>query len=284
MKKEEAMKLAEQGLAELNQALQNGHSETLTRYLNMMSRFHRYSFNNILLIAFQRPDATHVAGFHTWRKLGRCVRKGELGIGIFAPMAYRRKDEPERSVDETKDAVALAGFRVVHVFDVNQTDGDELPKLASVQGNPGDQLPRLERAIRESGIEVEYGNPGYGAHGVSTGGKIIVEPELPQAQTFSVLAHEFAHELLHQQTGGRKGLSKALRETEAESVAHVVCRACGLQPGTSSSDYIHLSHGDAKMLGESLEVVQKTATRIIRLVDDSQLRVQRFPHPKETVV
>ncbi|MBI1315014.1 DUF1738 domain-containing protein [bacterium] len=269
MNKEEARKLAEQGLAELHQALQNGHSETLTRYFNMMSRFHRYSFNNILLIAFQRPDATHVAGFHTWRKLGRCVRKGEQGIGIFAPIAYRRKEDAERSTDEPEDSVALAGFRVVHVFDVSQTDGDDLPELATVQGNPGDQLPRLEQAIRESGIEIEYGNPGYGAHGVSAGGKIIVEPDLPPAQTFAILVHEFSHELLHQQSDRRKELSRAARETEAEAVAHVVCRACGLDPNTSSADYIHLSRGDVRTLSQSLDVIQKTATSIISLINES---------------
>lgn len=266
MKKEEARKLAEQGLAELHQALQNGHSETLTRYLNMMGRFHRYSFNNILLIARQCPDAVYVAGFHTWRKLGRCVRKGEQGIGIFAPMAYRRKDDADRSSDELDDSVALAGFRVVHVFDFSQTDGDDLPELTTVQGDPGNQLPRLERAIRDSGIEIEYGNPGYGAHGVSTGGKIIVEPDLPPAQTFSILVHEYSHERLHQNTDRKKELSRAARETEAEAVAHVVCRACGLDPKTSTADYIHLSRGDAKTLSHSLDIIQKTATRIIRLI------------------
>lgn len=270
MKKEEARKLAEQGLAELHQALQNGHSETLTRYLNMMSRFHRYSFNNILLIARQCPDAVYVAGFHTWRKLGRCVRKGEQGIGIFAPMAYRRKEDAKRSVDEPEDSVALAGFRVVHVFDVSQTDGDDLPELTTVQGNPGNQLPRLERVIRESGIEIEYGNPGYGAHGVSTDGKIIVEPDLPPAQTFSILVHEFSHELMHQKTGRRKELSRAARETEAEAVAHVVCMACGLDPKTSTADYIYLSRGDAKTLSHSLDIIQKTATSIIHLIAKPQ--------------
>ncbi|MHC4879851.1 MAG: ArdC-like ssDNA-binding domain-containing protein [Planctomycetota bacterium] len=271
MKKEEARKLAKEGLTELHQSLQHGHSETLSRYLNMMSRFHRYSFNNILLIARQCPDAVYVAGFHTWRKLGRCVRKGEQGIGVFAPMAYRRKGDTERSAEEPEDCVALAGFRVVHVFDVSQTDGDDLPELATVQGNPGDQLPRLEQAIRESGIEIEYGNPGYEAHGVSTGGKIIIEPDLPPAQTFSILAHEFSHELMHQQSGRRKELSRAARETEAEAVAYIVCRASGLQPGNSSSDYIHLSRGDAKTLSQSLDIIQKTASSIIRLIAEPHI-------------
>ena len=275
MKKEEAMQLAEQGLAELNQALQQGHSETLIRYLDLLSRFHRYSFNNVLLIAAQHPDATHVAGFHTWRKLGRCVRKGEHGIGILAPMIYRQKNEANHPSDDPAEPLALAGFRIVHVFDVSQTDGDDLPELATIQGDPGDRLSRLEEAIRGTGIEIEYGFAGYGALGASTGGKIIIQPDLPPAETFGILVHEFSHEILHQQSGRKKELSRAARETEAEAVAHVVCRACGLDPSTSSSDYIHLSYGDATMLSGSLDIVQKTATRIIRIVDDSQLRFQR---------
>ena len=275
MKKEEAMQLAEQGLAELNQALQQGHSETLIRYLDLLSRFHRYSFNNVLLIAAQHPDATHVAGFHTWRKLGRCVRKGEHGIGILAPMIYRQKNEANHPSDDPAEPLALAGFRIVHVFDVSQTDGDDLPELATIQGDPGDHLSRLEEAIREADIEIEYGFAGYGALGASTGGKIIIQPDLPPAETFGILIHEFSHEILHQQSGRKKELSRAARETEAEAVAHVVCRACGLDPSTSSSDYIHLSYGDATMLSGSLDIVQKTATRIIRIVDDSQLRFQR---------
>lgn len=193
MKKEEAMKLAEQGLAELNQALQNGHSETLTRYLDLLSRFHRYSFNNVLLIAAQRPDAMHVAGFHTWRKLGRCVRKGEHGIGILAPMIYRQKNEANHPSDDPADSLALAGFRIVHVFDVSQTDGDDLPELATIQGDPGDRLSRLEEAIRKADIEIEYGFAGYGALGASTGGRIIIQPNLPPAETFGILVHEFSH-------------------------------------------------------------------------------------------
>ena len=95
MKREEAMKLVEEGIAALNEALRNGHSETLKRFLDTVARFHRYSVNNAILIAAQRPDATQVAGFHTWRKFGRCVQKGEHGIAIFAPMS-RRKDCDER--------------------------------------------------------------------------------------------------------------------------------------------------------------------------------------------
>lgn len=145
-----------------------------------------------------------------------------------------------------------------------------LPELAMVQGDPGDRLSRLEEAIRAADIEIEYGFAGYGALGVSTGGRIIIQPDLPPAQTFAILIHEVIHEILHHQSGRRKELSRATRETEAEAVAHVVCRACGLDPSTSSSDSIHLSHGDAKILSESLDIVQRTVMRIIGMIDDSK--------------
>lgn len=91
MKREEAIKLTQTALEQLSAALEQGHSETLATYLNTLARFHNYSFGNVMLIAFQKPDATHVAGFNTWKKLGRHVKKGEKGIAILAPMIYRRK-------------------------------------------------------------------------------------------------------------------------------------------------------------------------------------------------
>lgn len=120
MKREEATKLAERGLAELNAALQKGASDTLTRYLDALARFHHYSFGNVMLIACQRPNATRVAGFHTWKSLGRWVKKGEQGIAILAPMVgrKRREDSDSATADKNDGNVRqLFGFRVVHVFD-----------------------------------------------------------------------------------------------------------------------------------------------------------------------
>ena len=94
MKREDAMKIVEAGIAQLNEALRNGKSETLNQFLETVARFHRYSLNNAILIAAQQPDATRIAGFHAWRKFGRCVRKGEHGIAIFAPMS-RSKDRAQ---------------------------------------------------------------------------------------------------------------------------------------------------------------------------------------------
>ena len=126
--------LIKQAVDFLIQHLEAGKSETLTAYLAAMARFHSYSFGNILSIARQRPTATRVAGFYTWKELGRFVKKGEKGIQILAPMIAkrRRKDTAEQKHNEnqeTKSAPALIGFRAVYVFDVAQTEGPELPKL-----------------------------------------------------------------------------------------------------------------------------------------------------------
>src|SRR5579871_3568939 len=115
----------------LIEQLQSGHSDALTAYLNAMSRFHNYSFGNILEIARQRPDATRVAGMYAWNQLGRKVRKGERGIRILAPIiGVRRKPKEEAENDLTKQNKAvLVGFRAAYVFDVNQTEGRELPEM-----------------------------------------------------------------------------------------------------------------------------------------------------------
>ena len=278
MKREEATKLAERGLAELNAALQRGASETLVRYLDVLARFHRYSFGNVLLIACQRPDATHVAGFHTWKTLGRWVKRGEEGIAILAPMVgrKRRDDDKGREPDDSAgNASQLFGFRVVHVFDVSQTEGAELPEFAGIHGDPGTGLSRLEGVIASNGIQLEYDFPGSGALGVSRDGSIVVRPDMSPAETFAVLVHELAHEVLHQQTGRRQEVSRKVRETEAEAVAYVVCRAMGLEPTTRSSDYIQLYRGNVATLSESLDLIQKTSASLIQ-----QLQVES-PHCDE---
>ena len=269
MKRQEVMKLVEQGVAELNEALRRGHSETLVDYLRVLSRFHHYSFNNAILIAVQRPDATHVAGFHRWKQLGRFVNKGEKGIAILAPMVCRKKDGDGDGPlqDKADEARFLAGFKVVHVFDVSQTDGEGLPEFAQIHGDPGDKLSSLEQLVRDSGVELEYDFIGNGASGASQKGRIVIRPDLSSAETFAVLVHELSHELLHQQTDRKQETTRTVRETEAEAIAHVVCQAFGLDGTTRCSDYIQLYRGDTKTLGESLDHIQKTATHIIQHLD-----------------
>ena len=130
MKRDDAKQLVSDGLAELNEALSKGQSQTLVRYLSVMSRFHRYSFGNLMLILAQRETATYVAGFRKWQELGRNVRKGEKGIGIFAPCRYKRKVEDDSGDD--REVQDIRGFRVVHVFDISQTEGQELPEFAQI--------------------------------------------------------------------------------------------------------------------------------------------------------
>jgi antirestriction protein ArdC len=253
----------------LVEALEAGHSEALSAYLTAMSQFHNYSFQNILLIASQRPTATRVAGIRTWNELGRRVRRGEKGIMIFAPMiGYKRKasdaDQPEQSDAKTgKPEPRLIGFRAVYVFDVAQTEGAELPELSStISGEVGDKLDRLAEFTASRGIKLEYSKAIEPARGMSYGGLIRLLPDMQPTETLSVLIHELAHEMLHK-SERRTLTTRVVRETEAEAVAFVVCHALGLETGTGSADYIQLYDGDTNLLRESLEVVQSTAAQIL---------------------
>jgi antirestriction protein ArdC len=192
MKREEATTLAKSALDELASALREGQSDTLVSYLEMLSRFHHYSFQNCMLIALQSPGARFVAGFRRWKQLGRQVKKGERGIGILAPLVYRNDNDGEEPGDNNQDRRVLRGFKVVHVFDVSQTEGEELPELARITGDPGEKTARLEALIRSHGIELEYA-PIPRGRGMSEGGKITLVPDLEPAERFAILAHEVAH-------------------------------------------------------------------------------------------
>lgn len=241
----------------LAEDLKSGKSEAYRRFLSAMARFHDYSFGNVMLIVSQRPGATRVAGYRTWQKLGRQVRKGEKGIAIMAPMLFKSKDANASEED------AFLRFRAVSVFDVSQTDGEELPEPPRVSGDPGEYWERLVRIVEAEGIDIRY-EPLGDTYGQSRGGTIALSDDLDHAERFSVLVHELAHELMHQ---GPNRLDprpdKAVRELEAESVAFVVCTAIGMKAGTASSDYIQSHGGDAGLLGQSLHRVQKTSERIL---------------------
>jgi antirestriction protein ArdC len=266
MKREDALKHSDKALEELAETLSQGRSDTLVRFLETMARFHNYSFGNCMLIAFARPDATYVAGFHRWRELGRFVKKGEKGIMILAPMVKHRKAEPD---DESDDESPVIGFRAVYVFDVSQTEGEELPEFSHASGDPGETLAKLESLVRSRGIELEYEEHLGGADGLSRGGKIVLRDGLPPAEQFSVLAHEFAHELLHR-TERRKETTRKVRELEAEAVAFVVSKAVGLEALGRSADYIQLYSGDKELLMQSLDYIQKTASFILSALDCSE--------------
>lgn len=258
MKAEQAKKIADQALEQLAEALKAGKSEALTRYLAVLARFHRYSFGNVMLIVSQKPDATHVAGFNTWKQMGRFVKKGEKGIVIIAPMMIRKQKEGPKPGDKPE---SILRFRGVYVFDVSQTDGEALPEPARISGDPGRHIARLREIITADGITIDNDDLPFGADGVSRGGRMSIRPGLEPAHEFSVTAHEFAHELLHR--GDDRPKSKTVRETEAEAVAFVVCQAIGLQNGTAASDYIQLYDGETETLAASLDRIQKTAAEII---------------------
>lgn len=263
MKAEEAKKIADTALTQLCEALTQGKSEALTRYIAMLARFHHYSFGNVMLILFQRPEATHVAGFNTWKQLGRFVKKGEKGIVIIAPMTIRKKDEEPKEGEQPSRPILR--FRGVHVFDVSQTDGEPLPEPARVQGDPSGHTDLLKLLIAKRGITLDHDDVPPGAEGVSRGGRISIRPGMEPAAEFSVLVHELAHELLHRGED-RKTLSKTVRETEAEAVAFVVCTAIGLETGAAASDYIQLYQGDEKTLAASLDRIQHVAADIIAAI------------------
>jgi hypothetical protein len=274
MKREEVIQLTDKAIEELAVALEQGRSECLLRYLQVMAKFHHYSFGNTLLIHCQRPDATHVAGFHAWKKLGRSVIKGELGIGILAPMVSRvkRDTDIEDQAEGTHCARSLLrGFRVVHVFDVSQTEGKPLASFSGVSGSPGEYLERLKGLIAVQKIQLGYDYLLGGALGRSEGGRICVRPGLEPAEEFSVLVHELAHELLHKDPATRPA-SKHLREMEAEAVAFVVGQGVGVDSCTRSSDYIQLWQGNKELLLGALERIRRAATLILQSLGEGAER------------
>ena len=252
----------------LIEQLEAGHSEGLTNYLTAMGRFHSYSFGNILEIARQMPDANRVAGFHAWKQLGRNVMKGQRGIRILAPIiGNRKKKDTEANKDTTKPhQPVLIGFRAAYVFDVSQTEGAELPALSSgVKGGVGEYRERLIDFIAAQGIGLEFTDSIAPALGMSYGGKIAIFPGQEEAEIFSTLVHELAHETLHK-SERRIETTKTIRETEAEAIAFVVSQSIGLDAGNSACDYIHLYNGNAALLTESLEVIQRTSALILAAI------------------
>jgi antirestriction protein ArdC len=262
MKVEQAKQIASKAIEQLSQALEAGHSGRLTQYLAAMARFHRYSLRNVMLIASQRPDATHVAGFQTWKKLGRFVKKGAKGILILAPIVLRKEDESDNRAAETERTAIR--FRAAYVFDVADTDGKSLPGLGNAEGDPSGHTQRLKDFVASRGIQLEYSDSIYPAQGQCSLGKIVLLPSQSAAEEFATLAHETGHALLHGQER-RSETTKTVRETEAEAVAFIVCEAIGLK-AENSADYIQLYSGSKDTLAESLEHVQRASAEILAAI------------------
>ena len=220
--------------------------------------------------ASQKPTATRVAGMYAWNQLGRRIKKGEKGIRILAPIVgVKRKPEEEAEKDITKqNRAVLVGFRNAYVFDVSQTEGAELPAMHEISGDVGENRDRLLSFIEQQGIELVFSENIAPALGVSYGGRIAILPGQSKAEEFSTLVHELAHEMLHK-AERRTTTTKVVKETEAEAIAFIISKAVGLETGSASADYMHLYHGNALLLIESLEVIQKTSAVILSALEPS---------------
>ena len=221
-------------------------SENFQRWLTVQARFHQYSFGNVLLIASQRPDATRVAGFHAWKKLGRSVKKGEHGIMILAPILYKRDTVAgEASADSEVGERLRMGFRVVYVFDISQTEGAPLPTLggrlegadavahslrAGLVGLAGAEGLTVDLAAQD--CSVAAGVNGYYRPRTHT---IHVAADASVNQSTETLAHELGHHLLGH---GHVADARSVMECQADSFAYIVCAASGLATEAKVLPYI----------------------------------------------
>lgn len=228
----EARKSVDAALEKLSEALRQGKPADLVAYLNFWSRFRSYSFHNALLILSQRPDATRVAGFHAWRKVGRFVRKGERGIAILYPRIRAREDQ---ATGETERF--LSGFGVGYVFDVTSTDGQALPEPPAWREkgpvHQGD-IERVAGAIRSRGIRLDFGQVAVELHAAGADGvtyqngdglAIAVRDDFEPAHIVRAMLHELGHAMLH--FGPDRPVSREQRELEADAVAVAVAAALG---------------------------------------------------------
>ncbi len=240
--------------------------EMFKAWLRSASRFYKYSWGNQLLIAAQCSNATQVAGFNTWRSMGRFVQKGQKAIYILAPIVRRSRETDEPQVGDaeqkTPQRKSVAGFRAATVFDVSQTDGEPLPKAPEHNATEGGQdlLPKLESVVASFGVRLNYEAVPGRAEGYSTGGLIVIEESHPVPAKCGTIAHELAHELLHQGENAKKG-TKQQRELEAEAVAFVVLEHFGMRSG--SQFYLHSYGITGEMLTGSMQTIAATARQII---------------------
>lgn len=291
-------------MREIVDSIENGikelfESDKYRQYLATMSRFHRYSVNNTMLIYMQRPDATHVAGFNKWRdQFGRNVLKGEKGIRIIAPTPYKKKIEEIKTDPETNAPVLDADgkaiieekeiripmFKVVSVFDVSQTAGKPLPQLAAdLSGNVQQYEVFMEALRRASPVPMEIKPVARDTDGFFSikAQSITIRAGMSEVQTVCAAVHEIAHAKLHDYehmteladdgetilVPGEK--SRNTEEVEAESISYAVCQYYGIETGENSFGYIATwSKGkELKELRASLETINKTASELITDID-----------------
>ena len=285
----------EEGLKELFE------SEKYKAYLSTMSKFHNYSFNNTLLIAMQKPEATLVAGYKAWQKnFERHVNKGEKAIRILAPAPYKIKEERDKLDPVTGEMmfdengmpqkeqveVTIPAFRAVSVFDVSQTDGKPIPKLeaqellSTVEGYEDFVQALMNVAPVPIGFEDIPGDSKGYFHTEEK--RIAVQENMSESQTLKTMVHEVAHSMLHNKEINRDDLMEApvkdrnTKEVEAESVAYTVCQHFGIDTSDYSFGYIAgwSSGKDMKELKSSLDTIRKTASELITGIEGALRELQ----------
>lgn len=271
------------------------NSDQYKQWLTTMSRFHDYSLNNTLLIAMQKPDATLVAGYTTWKnQFGRQVNKGEKGIRILAPTPYKKKVEvdktdpntgeilknPDGSNQKEIQEVLCPAFKVVSVFDVSQTNGRELPSLGvnELTGDVEQYEMFFEALKRTCPVPMEFEQISSGAKGYyhQIEQRIAIQEGMSQIQTVKTAIHEMAHQKLHaidpnlkKSEQNLENISRGGKEVEAESVAYTVCQHYGIDTSDYSFAYIAgWSKGkETPELKASLDTIRKAASEMINDID-----------------
>ena len=285
----------EEGLKELFE------SEKYKTYLSTMSKFHNYSFNNTLLIAMQKPEATLVAGYKAWQKnFERHVNKGEKAIRILAPAPYKIKEERDKLDPVTGEMmfdengmpqkeqveVTIPAFRAVSVFDVSQTDGKPIPELeaqellSTVEGYEDFVQALMNVAPVPIGFEDIPGDSKGYFHTEEK--RIAVQENMSESQTLKTMVHEVAHSMLHNKEIDRDDLieepakDRNTKEVEAESVAYTVCQHFGIDTSDYSFGYIAgwSSGKDMKELKSSLDTIRKTASELITGIEGALRELQ----------
>lgn len=275
-------------------------SEKYAQYLQTMSRFHRYSVNNVMLIHSQKPNATRVAGFNKWRDdFGRHVKRGEKGIQIIAPIFYKKKieemkrdpdtdapilDKDGKAIFEEKE-VKVPMFKVVSVFDVSQTEGRPLPELAANLTGDVKQFEIFMEALRRSApvpIEFKPMDENMDGYFNEAAQSIAIREGMSEVQTVSAAIHEIAHSKLHnyekaqaEAVAGDENAEQPVKkdrrteEVEAESISYTVCQYYGIETGENSFGYIASWSKDKELkeLRASLETINKTSAELIDDVD-----------------
>ncbi len=282
-------------IKEITEELEKGilevfETEKYKEYLNVMSKFHKYSFRNTLLISQQNPNATMVASFNSWQNnFKRSVKKGEKGIRILAPAPYKVTKDVEKIDPKTqkpilgKDGlpkkerveVIKPGYKVVTVFDISQTHGEPLPELATMLPESDKDYEEILNAVKAiSPVSIVIRPIKDGANGYyDFDEKIIaIKDGMSQAHTLKTAIHELSHAMLHDKDTGREKdnqLDRRTKEVQAESIAYTVCCHFGLDTSDFSFGYIAGWSSDKKLeeLKESMATIRNTSSEIIDVIE-----------------